>query len=85
MYSLFDGKRGARRDWTMGGDTNTDSDVYHDANADADVTARLESIERKVDELLAMLRPVSDHAAWVDGLRSTLSRLNLVSDVRRIE
>ena len=75
----------------MGGDTY--DDVYHDAdtNADqmaeenADVTVRLESIERKVDELLAMLRPVSDHAAWVDGLRGTLSRLNLVSDVRRIE
>lgn len=68
-------------------DTNADDELYHDTNADAeaDVSARLESIERKVDELLAMLRPVSDHAAWVDGLRTTLSRLNLVSDVRRIE
>ena len=69
----------------MGGGSH--GDVYHDADSqeNADVTARLESIERKVDEILAMLRPVSDHAAWVDGLRSTLSRLNIVSDVRRIE
>jgi hypothetical protein len=74
----------------MGGDadadTNDDDDeLYHDTKTETNVTARLESIERKVDELLAMLRPVSDHAAWVDGLRTTLSRLNLVSDVRRIE
>lgn len=70
----------------MGGDDGTDDDdLYHDTNAESNVSTRLESIERKVDELLAMLRPVSDHAAWVDGLRTTLSRLNLVSDVRRIE
>ena len=66
-------------------DATDDDELYHDTNAETNVSARLESIEQKVDELLAMLRPVSDHAAWVDGLRTTLSRLNLVSDVRRIE
>ncbi len=35
---------------------------------DARVGGRLDSIEQKLDRVLAMLSPVHSHAEWVDGL-----------------
>lgn len=51
---------------------------------EASIEGRLDSIERKLDRVLAMLSPVHSHAEWVDGLRARLHGLGLVSDVPRI-
>jgi hypothetical protein len=51
---------------------------------EARIEGRLDTIERKLDRVLAMLSPVHSHAEWVDGLRARLHGLGLVSDVPRI-
>ena len=37
-----------------------------------DIKSHLERVERQLDEVLSLLRPVNAHAEWVDGLRDTL-------------
>ena len=39
-----------------------------------EILAHLKRVECQLNEVLGLLRPVSDHAAWVDGLRDTLHR-----------
>ena len=39
-----------------------------------EILAHLNRVECQLNEVLGLLRPVSDHAAWVDGLRDTLHR-----------
>ena len=51
---------------------------------EARIERRLDSIEQKLDRVLAMLSPVHSHAEWVDGLRARLHGLGLVSNVPRI-
>lgn len=41
---------------------------------DEDIKSHLERVERQLDEVLSLLRPVNAHAEWVDGLRDTLHR-----------
>ena len=54
-----------------------------DAARDA-LDARLDSIEAKLDRVIAMLEPVHSHAEWVDGLRTRLHGLGLMSNTPRI-
>jgi hypothetical protein len=51
---------------------------------DARIEGRLDSIEQKLDRVLAMLSPVHSYAEWVYGLRARLHGLGLVSNVPRI-
>jgi hypothetical protein len=46
----------------------------------ARIEGRLDSIEQKLDRVLAMLSPVHSHAEWVDGLHGP----GLVRSVPRI-
>jgi len=46
--------------------------------------ARLQSIEAKLDHVIAMLEPVHSHAEWVDGLRARLHGLGVMSNTPRI-
>ena len=39
---------------------------------DDDIKSHLGRVERQLDEILSLLRPVNAHAEWVDGLRDTL-------------
>jgi hypothetical protein len=41
---------------------------------DEDVVAHLERVEGMLNEILGLLRPVHEHAEWVDNLRDTLQR-----------
>jgi hypothetical protein len=41
---------------------------------DEDVVAHLERVETMLNEVLGLLRPVHEHAEWVDNLRDTLQR-----------
>ena len=41
---------------------------------DEDVVAHLERVEGMLNEVLGLLRPVHEHAQWVDNLRDTLQR-----------
>ena len=41
---------------------------------DEDVVAHLERVEGMLNEVLGLLRPVHEHAEWVDNLRDTLQR-----------
>ena len=41
---------------------------------DEDVVAHLERVEGMLNEILRLLRPVHEHAEWVDNLRDTLQR-----------
>jgi hypothetical protein len=52
--------------------------------AHEDLDARLQSIEAKLDLVIAMLEPVHSHAEWVDGLRARLHRLGVMSNTPRI-
>ena len=45
---------------------------------------RMESLEKKVDQILELLAPVHAHAEWVDGLRSRLHRIGLVRNTPKI-
>jgi hypothetical protein len=45
---------------------------------------RMESLEKKVDQILELLAPVHAHAEWVDGLRGRLHRLGLVRNTPKI-
>ncbi len=51
---------------------------------EARIEERLDSIEQKLDKVLAMLSPVHSHAEWVDGLRARLHGLGLVRNTPRI-
>ena len=53
-------------------------------NDEARIHERLDSIEQKLDKVLAMLSPVHSHAEWVDGLRARLHGLGLVRNTPRI-
>ena len=39
---------------------------------DDDIKSHLGRVERQLDEILSLLRPVNAHAEWVDGLRDKL-------------
>ena len=39
-----------------------------------DLAAHLERVEGMLNEVLGLLRPVHEHAEWVDNLRDTLQR-----------
>ena len=39
---------------------------------DDNIKSHLERVERQLDEVLSLLRPVNAHAEWVDGLRDKL-------------
>ena len=39
-----------------------------------DLAAHLERVETMLNEVLGLLRPVHEHAEWVDNLRDTLQR-----------
>ena len=39
-----------------------------------DLAAHLERVEGMLNEILGLLRPVHEHAEWVDSLRDTLQR-----------
>ena len=39
-----------------------------------DLAAHLDRVEGMLNELLSLLRPVHEHAEWVDSLRDTLQR-----------
>ena len=41
---------------------------------DEDVVAHLERVEGMLNEVLGLLRPVHEHAQWVDNLRDTLQQ-----------
>ena len=41
---------------------------------DEDVVAHLECMEGMLNEVLGLLRPVHEHAQWVDNLRDTLQQ-----------
>ena len=52
---------------------------------DTGVHARLDQIERKLDTVIALLRPVHSHAAWVDDLRSRLHSVGIMRNTPRLE
>lgn len=52
---------------------------------DNGVHARLDQIERKLDTVIALLRPVHSHAAWVDDLRSRLHSVGIMRNTPRLE
>jgi hypothetical protein len=56
-----------------------------DESGSSALDARLDSIERKLDAILAMLAPVHSHAEWVDGLRARLHSIGLMRNTARIE
>ena len=39
-----------------------------------DLVAHLERVESMLNEVLGLLRPVHEHAEWVDNLHDTLQR-----------
>ena len=39
-----------------------------------DLAAHLQHVESMLNEVLDLLRPVHEHAEWVDSLRDTLQR-----------
>ena len=41
---------------------------------DEDVVAHLECVEGMLNEVLGLLRPVHEHAQWVDNLRDMLQQ-----------
>lgn len=45
---------------------------------DEELRAHLERVDRQLDEILSLLRPVHAHAGWVDSLRETLHRWRLL-------
>ena len=52
---------------------------------DTGVHARLDQIEQKLDTVIALLRPVHSHAAWVDDLRSRLHSVGIMRNTPRLE
>lgn len=58
------------------------NDILHELQQ---LRRHLERVETTLNEVLGKLKPVSAHAEWVDGLRQTLHKWNVVRDTRRIE
>lgn len=49
-----------------------------------DIQRHLRQISKDLDEVLELVRPVSDHAQWVDHLRHKLDQWNLLKNVPRL-
>jgi hypothetical protein len=47
-----------------------------------EINRKMDGVNIKMDNLLAMIAPVHAHAAWVDSLRKRLSTIGLVKDRR---
>ena len=50
-----------------------------------DIQRHLKQIDKDLHEVLALLRPVSEHADWVEHLRQKLDRWNILRNVPKLE